>query len=91
MEICNNGDFATYLYENDGKLEEARIRDVVHQIAVGMKALRERGMVHLNLKSANILLSNTEKGVITPEIAVFVLARLLDTQNLASTYCGTFQ
>lgn len=31
MEICNNVDLATYLYENDGKLEEARIRDVVHQ------------------------------------------------------------
>ena len=90
MEICNNGDVVTYLDPNDGKLEKARIRAIAHQFAVGMKSLKDRGIVHRDLKPANTLLFKTEKGVITLKIADFRLALLLDTQNWASTYCGTF-
>jgi len=78
MEICKNGDVVTYLDPNDGKLEEARIRAIVHQFAVGMKSLKDRGIFHRDLKPANILLFKTEKCVITLKIADFRLALLQD-------------
>ena len=77
MDIYNNGYVVAYLDLNDCKLEKASIRDIAHQFAVGMKSLKDRGMVHLDLKPAHILLLKTEKGVITLKIADVRLALVL--------------
>ncbi|GIL82767.1 hypothetical protein Vretimale_8326 [Volvox reticuliferus] len=104
MEFCQGGDLHDYL-QLKGSLNEDCCRDIMIQMAEGLKAMRACNVVHRDLKPSNILLC--DKGN-QPRIKIadFGLARLLDgracsafsyvpspygylLQGQASSQCGT--
>jgi len=54
LEYCNGGDLASLIAER-GRLEEMEARDAVYQIVDGMHHLHTLGVVHRDLKLANLL------------------------------------
>ncbi|GLI67381.1 hypothetical protein VaNZ11_011562 [Volvox africanus] len=84
MEYCQGGDLHDYLQEK-GSLDEARCRDIMIQLAEGLKAMRACNVVHRDLKPSNILLCDKGKQP-RIKIADFGLARLLDGRT-CSTFC----
>ena len=60
MEYCDDGDLATkinIMKRNNIKFPEYLIWNYIIQILFGLKALHDKGVIHRDLKSANIFLS----------------------------------
>ncbi len=55
LEYCNGGDLASYVASR-GKLLESEARDVIYQVIDGMRHLYDLGVVHRDIKLANLLL-----------------------------------
>jgi len=55
LEYCNGGDLAS-LINFQIKLKENEVRDIAFQIVKGMNHLHSLGVLHRDLKLANILL-----------------------------------
>ena len=55
LEYCAGGDVAEYL-RKVGRCREAVARRLVRQVAAGLRAMRERNLVHRDLKPQNLLL-----------------------------------
>jgi len=55
MEFCNGRDLSTLLELKDGKLSENLVRKIIKQVASGLQYLNEKGVMHRDLKLANIL------------------------------------
>uniref|UniRef100_A0A6Q2X667 non-specific serine/threonine protein kinase n=1 Tax=Esox lucius TaxID=8010 RepID=A0A6Q2X667_ESOLU len=90
---CNGGDLAEYLHSK-GTLREDTIRVFLLQLAGAMKVLREKGILHRDLKPQNILLCNPEGRKSSPnntciKIADFGFARHLHCNTMAATLCGS--
>ncbi|KAJ7994143.1 hypothetical protein DPEC_G00262850 [Dallia pectoralis] len=93
MEYCNGGDLAEYLHSK-GTLREDTIRAFLLQIAGAMKVLKEKGILHRDLKPQNILLCHPEGRKSSPhniciKIADFGFARHLHCNTMAATLCGS--
>ncbi|KAJ3133104.1 Protein kinase, membrane associated tyrosine threonine 1 [Geranomyces variabilis] len=61
MELCEAGSLDAYLEDNcrDSSLEEYRIWHILAEIAQGLKHIQDLGLVHLDLKPANIFITRT--------------------------------
>jgi mitosis inhibitor protein kinase SWE1 len=72
-EFCEEGNLGSFLEEvgRTGRLDDFRIWKVLHEIALGLKAIHDGGFVHLDVKPANVLV--TFEGVL--KIADFGLAQ----------------
>lgn len=93
MEYCNGGDLAEYLHSK-ATLSEDTIRIFLQQIAGAMKVLKEKGILHRDLKPQNILLCHPEGRKSSPnntciKIADFGFARHLQCNTMAATLCGS--
>ncbi|KAK6306483.1 hypothetical protein J4Q44_G00234080 [Coregonus suidteri] len=93
MEYCNGGDLAEYLHSK-ATLSEDTIRVFLQQIAGAMKVLKEKGILHRDLKPQNILLCHHEGRKSSPnntciKIADFGFARHLQCNAMAATLCGS--
>ncbi|GIL55090.1 hypothetical protein Vafri_10581, partial [Volvox africanus] len=84
MDYCQGGDLHEYLQEK-GSLDEDCCRDIMIQLAEGLKAMRACNVVHRDLKPSNILLCDKGKQP-RIKIADFGLARLLDGRT-CSAFC----
>ncbi|TVU48573.1 hypothetical protein EJB05_08214 [Eragrostis curvula] len=87
LEYCDGGDLDSFLNKH-GRLPEATAKDLMRQLAEGLKVLRGRNIVHRDLKPQNLLLS-TNGDAITLKIGDFGFARSLMNENLAATICGS--
>uniref|UniRef100_A0A0A9GW76 Protein kinase domain-containing protein n=1 Tax=Arundo donax TaxID=35708 RepID=A0A0A9GW76_ARUDO len=87
LEYCDGGDLDAFLNKH-GRLPEATAKDLMRQLAEGLKVLRERNIVHRDLKPQNLLLSTNGDAVIL-KIGDFGFARSLMHENLAATICGS--
>lgn len=56
-EYCNQGDLASHL-KNKGKIGEEESLCMIKQIANGMIALMNNGILHRDIKTANILMKD---------------------------------
>ncbi|KAL6659998.1 hypothetical protein ACP70R_002120 [Stipagrostis hirtigluma subsp. patula] len=92
LEYCNGGDLDEFLRKH-GRLPEATAKDLMRQLAEGLKVLRGRKIVHRDLKpqdqlQTNLLLSSKGDAIIL-KIGDFGFARSLMQENLAATVCGS--
>jgi serine/threonine-protein kinase ULK/ATG1 len=83
LEYCNEGDLMGYLKEKTRLTEEEAI-DFFIQILNAFKTLVKNKIMHRDFKLANILKHNG-----TIKIADFGFAKLLGSENLASTTLGS--
>ncbi|CAL4937352.1 unnamed protein product [Urochloa decumbens] len=84
LEYCDGGDLDAYLQKH-GRLPVATARDLMRQLAEGLKVLRERNIVHRDLKPQNLLLTTSGDAIIL-KIGDFGFAK---HENLAATICGS--
>ncbi|XP_008459813.2 serine/threonine-protein kinase ATG1a isoform X2 [Cucumis melo] len=87
LEYCAGGDLWDYINRH-GKVSEAVARDLMRQLASGLKVLQEKHLIHRDLKPQNLLLSSKE-GIPLLKIGDFGFARSLANQALADTLCGS--
>lgn len=62
-ELCENGNLSSFLEEygrNEGELDETRVWKILNEIAMGVAFLHDRHVIHLDLKPANVFI--TERG-----------------------------
>ncbi|CAM9572153.1 unnamed protein product [Ascophyllum nodosum] len=83
MELMPGGDLLTLLRQAGERLPEVRERSIMKYICSGMAFLHNRGVIHGDLKSANVLFDSAG----TAKIADFGTARW--TQHVASTVLAT--
>ncbi|CAN6314247.1 unnamed protein product [Urochloa humidicola] len=84
LEYCDGGDLDAYLQKH-GRLPVDTAKDLMRQLAEGLKVLRERNIVHRDLKPQNLLLSTSGDAIIL-KIGDFGFAK---HENLAATICGS--
>ncbi|XP_039209210.1 serine/threonine-protein kinase Nek5 isoform X3 [Crotalus tigris] len=88
MEYCNGGDLMKRINMQCGVLfDEDKILGWFVQVALGLKHIHDRKILHRDIKTQNIFLSNDGK---TAKLGDFGIARMLNnTMEFASTCVGT--
>ena len=87
LEYCPGGDLMQVIRAKGAQSEE-ETRTYLVQLAHGLKHLRQRNLIHRDLKPQNLLLSAPgPHGVL--KIGDFGFARYMPQQDLAETLCGS--
>lgn len=60
MELCNGGDLDNYRKARGGYLEEPEARLILRQILKGVAAIKQKNVMHRDLKLPNIMLHFSE-------------------------------
>jgi serine/threonine protein kinase len=81
MDYYEDGNLDHVLKKNQGKLSEEERHDIVDGILEGLKHLHTEGVIHRDIKLANILMHKTRGGQWRPKIADFGLSRLMDSMD----------
>ncbi|KGO42857.1 hypothetical protein PEX1_007970 [Penicillium expansum] len=85
-EYCPGGSVRTLMRATNDKLDEKYIIPIARELAVGLHAIHEAGIIHRDVKAANILVH--EEGRL--EICDFGVAGVLQSQrDKRSTWIGT--
>lgn len=87
LEYCPGGDLMQVIRAKGAQSEE-QTRLYLVQLAHGLKHLRQKNLIHRDLKPQNLLLSAPgPHGVL--KIGDFGFARYMQQQDLAETLCGS--
>ena len=88
MDYADGGDLANLLKEQGTRhLPEDQVLDYFVQICLAMKHVHDRKVLHRDIKSQNVFLTQNRKVV---KLGDFGIARVLNaTAELAKTACGT--
>lgn len=87
MELAKSGDLEKRLRRQRGKLlPESKIIDWFRQICLAMQHVHDKNVVHRDLKSQNIFL--TDNGTVV-KVGDFGISRVVATGQLAKTRVGT--
>jgi serine/threonine protein kinase len=81
MDYYEDGNLDHVLKKNQDKLNEEERHDIVEGILEGLKHLHTEGVIHRDIKLANILMHKTRGGQWRPKIADFGLSRLMDSMD----------
>lgn len=87
LEYCEGGDLSHFI-KSYGPLEERVARRFLRQLASGLQFMRDRNLMHRDLKPQNLLLTSRSHDA-DLKIADFGFARFIDDQTLAATLCGS--
>eukprot|EP01083_Nonionella_stella_P062681 162986_1 len=89
LEFCDGGDLSHYIRKH-GPLTEKHAQIWLKQLASGLLYVRNRNLIHRDLKPQNLLLSEGPDGSLaTLKIADFGFARYIQPESLAATLCGS--
>ncbi|KAF9263270.1 hypothetical protein L218DRAFT_902227 [Marasmius fiardii PR-910] len=90
-ELCDLGNFARFLWEYGRvfpRLDEARVWKIIADLSNGLRFIHESGVIHLDLKPANIFVTGEGRF----KIGDFGMASLWPRPRTASTLVlGTFE
>ncbi|XP_071511111.1 serine/threonine-protein kinase TBK1-like isoform X1 [Diadema antillarum] len=91
MELCTGGSLYSHLElpENQFGLKEKDFLDVLQDVSAGMKHLRDKGIIHRDIKPGNIMMVRGDDGVTTFKLADFGAARELDDGEAFMSLYGT--
>jgi mitosis inhibitor protein kinase SWE1 len=87
MELCPCVDFSSFLQHNanmGGSLEEARLWKVFRELNDGLKYIHDKGVLHLDLKPANVFITE----IATLKIGDFGLASRWPTVDASTILQG---
>lgn len=87
LELCPGGDLMQVI-KSRGPQTEAQARSYLSQLAHGLAHLRQRNLIHRDLKPQNLLLSSREEGAVL-KIGDFGFARYMQERDMAETLCGS--
>ena len=73
------------LLEREGRLSEDNARTIVQQIALGLRALHQRGILHRDIKLENIILDRERRC----QICDFGVSRYMGGVDRVLDKCGT--
>jgi len=60
MELCNGGDLDNFVKSRGGYLKEQEARLILRQIVLGLGAIKEKHIMHRDLKLPNVMVHFTE-------------------------------
>ncbi|XP_046976245.1 serine/threonine-protein kinase ULK3-like [Vanessa cardui] len=83
MEYCCGGDLSKYIHKY-GRVPEKRVLYFLQQLASALKFLREKGVVHMDLKPHNMLLHKGSEGKFMLKVADFGFAQYLSEDSTKS-------
>ncbi len=86
MELVDGEDFLAHVRPRDGALDLRRLREVLAQLAVGVGAIHEAGLVHRDLKPSNIRIDAEGRLVI---LDFGLVAATVAGNPLSDTVVGT--
>ncbi|XP_063371718.1 serine/threonine-protein kinase ULK3-like [Cydia amplana] len=79
-EYCCGGDLSKYI-RRYGRVPEKQVLYFLQQLASALKFLREKGVVHMDLKPHNLLLHKGSDGKYILKVADFGFARFLSDES----------
>ncbi|KAJ8704775.1 hypothetical protein PYW08_012095 [Mythimna loreyi] len=79
MEYCCGGDLSKYIHRY-GRVPEKQVRYFLQQLASALKFLREKGVVHMDLKPHNLLLHKGSDGKYMLKVADFGFAQHMTSE-----------
>ncbi|XP_050360175.1 serine/threonine-protein kinase ULK3-like [Nymphalis io] len=82
-EYCCGGDLSKYIHKY-GRVPEKRVLYFLQQLASALKFLREKGVVHMDLKPHNMLLHKGSEGKYVLKVADFGFAQHLSEDSTKS-------
>ncbi|OMJ66001.1 hypothetical protein SteCoe_37314 [Stentor coeruleus] len=88
MEFCGGGDLENYV-KSHGKVEEQIACRWLSQLLESCIYLQEKGIMHRDIKLANILLTSKDDQNSDIRVADFGFARFLNENSFAATQLGT--
>lgn len=89
MDLIEGEDFLSFV-RPAGKLDEARLRSCLAQLAEGVMALHRRGIIHRDLKPSNVLASHDGRVSVLDFGLVVELQKSADmTQSRSGVFAGT--
>ncbi|CAB3258052.1 unnamed protein product [Arctia plantaginis] len=80
MEFCCGGDMSKYIHKY-GRVPEKRVLYFLQQLASALKFLREKGVVHMDLKPHNLLLHKGSDGKYMLKVADFGFAQHMTAEG----------
>ncbi|XP_052748421.1 serine/threonine-protein kinase ULK3 [Galleria mellonella] len=83
MEYCCGGDLSKYIHRY-GRVPEMQVLYFLQQLASALKFLREKGVVHMDLKPHNLLLHKGSDGKYILKVADFGFAQHLSLEGARS-------
>ncbi|KAL0858272.1 hypothetical protein ABMA27_012176 [Loxostege sticticalis] len=78
MEYCCGGDLSKYIHRY-GRVPEKQVLYFLQQLASALKFLREKGVVHMDLKPHNLLLHKGSDGKYILKVADFGFAQYMSS------------
>jgi eukaryotic-like serine/threonine-protein kinase len=89
MELLN-GETLSARLSREGKMTTAEALPLIEQIAQGLAAAHQKGIIHRDFKPGNVMLSRTGSGVPHAKVTDFGLARTIDDcSSMAPGIVGT--
>nr|XP_034838740.1 serine/threonine-protein kinase ULK3-like [Maniola hyperantus] len=80
MEYCCGGDLSKYIHRY-GRVPEKQLLYFLQQLASALKFLREKGVVHMDLKPHNLLLHKGSEGKYMLKVADFGFAQHMTDES----------
>lgn len=77
-EYCCGGDLSKYIHKF-GRISEKQVLYFLQQLVLALKFLREKGVVHMDLKPHNLLLQKSSEGKYILKVADFGFASQLES------------
>lgn len=89
MEYLPEGNLLNYIVKEKDGIQEVKAKNIFGQMLAGLYEINKKGYLHRDLKPENILLAKGPKGEETFKICDFGFSKPLNSEGIASTYCGT--